>query len=68
MAEEPELTGSDSEPETTAQGGTTGGTGDEASLGASGSSGAGRRTDLSGRDNKKNEQRSYYKYIKGKSL
>ena len=40
MAEEPELTGSDSEPETTAQGGTAGGTGEEASLGASGSSGA----------------------------
>ena len=40
MAEEPELTGSDSDPETTAQGGNTGGTGEEASLGASGSSGA----------------------------
>ena len=40
MAEEPELTGSDSEPETTTQGGTAGGTGEEASLGASGSSGA----------------------------
>ena len=40
MAEEPELTGSvsDSEPETTAQGGTVGDTGEEASLGASGSS------------------------------
>ena len=40
MAEELELTGSDPEPETTAQGGTAGGTGEEASLGASGSSGA----------------------------
>ena len=41
MAEEPELTGLDSEPKTTAQGGTAGSTGEEASLGASGSSGAG---------------------------
>ena len=40
MAEEPELTGSDSEPETATPGGTAGGTGEEASLGASGSSGA----------------------------
>ena len=40
VAEEPELFGSDSEPETTAQGGTAGSTGEEASLGASGSSGA----------------------------
>ena len=40
MAEEPELMGSDSEPKTTTQGGTAGGTGEEASLGASGSSGA----------------------------
>ena len=40
MAEELELMGSDSEPETTAKGGTAGGTGEEASLGASGSSGA----------------------------
>ena len=40
MAEDPELTGSDSEPKTTAQGGTAGSTGEEASLGASGSSGA----------------------------
>ena len=39
MAEEPELTGLDLEPETTAQGGTVGDTGEEASLGASGSSG-----------------------------
>ena len=68
MAENPQLTGSDSEPETTAQGGTAGGTGEEASLGASGSSGAGRRTDLSGRDTKKYDQSSYYKYIKGQSL
>ena len=37
MAEKPELTGSDSEPEATAQGGTAGGTGEEASLGASAS-------------------------------
>ena len=40
MAEEPELMGSDTEPETTAQGGTACGTGEEASLGASGSNGA----------------------------
>ena len=31
-------------------------------------SGAGRRTDLSGRDIKKHEQRSYYKSIKGPSI
>ena len=53
MAEEPELTGLDSEPETIAQGRNVGGTGEEEPLGASGSSGAGRRTDLSGRDTKK---------------
>ena len=40
MAEEPELTGLDSEPETATAGGTVGGTGEEAFLGASGSSGA----------------------------
>ena len=40
MTEAPELTGLDSEPETTAQGGTAGGTGEEESLGARGSSGA----------------------------
>ena len=78
MAEEPELTGSDSEPETTTQGGTAGGTGEEASLGASGSSGAewsgversgaGRRIDLSGRDPKKHDQSSYFRSIKGQSL
>ena len=68
MAEEPELTGSDSEPETTAQSGTADGTGEEASLGASGSSGAGQRTDPSGRDTKMHEQRTYYKSIKGQSL
>ena len=39
-AAEPELTGSDSEPEADTPGGTAGGTGEEASLGASGSSGA----------------------------
>ena len=50
------------------QGGTAGGTGEEASLGASGSSGAGKRTDLSGRDNKNHEQHSYYKSIKVQSL
>ena len=50
---EPELTGSesDSEPETTS-GGTAGGTGEEASLGASGSSGAGRRIDQTGGEHK----------------
>ena len=37
---EPELTGSDSEPEADTLGGTAGGTGEKASLGASGSSGA----------------------------
>ena len=40
VAEDPELTGLDSEPETATPGGTAGGTGEEASLGASGSSGA----------------------------
>ena len=40
VAEEPELTGLDSEPETATPGGTAGGTREEASLGASGSSGA----------------------------
>ena len=40
MAEELELTGSESDPETNAQGGTAGGTRKEASLGDSGSSGA----------------------------
>ena len=39
-AAEPELTGSDSEPEEDTLGGTAGGTGEEASLGASVSSGA----------------------------
>ena len=39
-AAEPDLTGSDSEPKTATPGGTAGGTGEEASLGASGSSGA----------------------------
>ena len=50
---EPGLTGSeaDSEPETT-PGGTAGGTGEEASLGASGSSGAGRRIDQTGGEHK----------------
>ena len=51
-AAEPELTGLDSEPEADTPGGTAGGTGEEASLGASGSSGAGRRINLSGRDPK----------------
>ena len=40
VAEEPELTGSNSEPKTATPGGTAGGTGEEASLGASGSIGA----------------------------
>ena len=40
-AAEPDLTGSDSEPEAATPGGTAGGTGEEVSLGASGSSGAG---------------------------
>ena len=39
-AAEADLTGSDSEPETATPGGTVGGTGEEACLGASGSSGA----------------------------
>ena len=39
-AAEPELTGSDSEPEADTPGGNAGGIGEEASLGASGSSGA----------------------------
>ena len=42
---------SDSEPETT-PGGTAGGTGEEASLGASGSSGAGRRIDQTSGEHK----------------
>ena len=40
MSEDPELTGLDSDTETTAQGGNAGGTGEEAYLGARGSSGA----------------------------
>ena len=68
MAGEPELTGSYSEPKTTAQGGTAGGTREEASLGASGSSGAGRRTELSGKDTKSMNHIVYYKSIKGQSL
>ena len=52
MAEEPELTGLDSNLETATPSGTVGGTREEASLGAIGSSGAGRRIDLSGRDPK----------------
>ena len=40
MAEEPEFTGLNSEPETATAGGTAGGTGEGASLGSSGSSGA----------------------------
>ena len=61
-AAELELFGSDSEPEVDTPGGTAGGTGEEASLVASGSSGAewsgveksgaGRRINLSGRDPK----------------
>ena len=51
-AEEPDLTGSDSEPKAATPGGTAGGTGEEASLGEIGSSGAGRRIDLLGRDPK----------------
>ena len=61
-AEEPDLTGSDSEPKAATPGGTAGGTGEEASLGASGSSGvdwsglertgADWRINLSGRDPK----------------
>ena len=39
-AAEPKLTGSDSEPEADTPWGTAGGTGEKASLGASGSSGA----------------------------
>ena len=39
-ATDPDLTGSDSEPEAATPGGTAGGTGEEASLGAIGSSGA----------------------------
>ena len=54
-ATEPDLTGSDSETKISTPGGTAGGTCEEASLGASGSSGAewaGRRIDLSSRDPK----------------
>ena len=49
-AAEPKLTGSDSEPEADTPGGSPCGTRKEASLGASGSSGAGRRINLSGGD------------------
>ena len=57
-AAEPDLTGSDSEPEAATPGGTAGSTGEEASLVASGSSGAEwsgarRRIDLLGRDPKR---------------
>ena len=51
-AAEPDLTGSDSDPETATLGGTAGGTREEAPLGASSSSGEGQRIDLSGRDPK----------------
>ena len=49
-AAEPELTGSDSEPKSDTPGGTVGGTGEEAYLGASVSSEAGRRITSSGGD------------------
>ena len=49
-AADPELTGSDSEPEVGTPGRTAGGTGEEASLGASGSSGAGWRINPLGGD------------------
>ena len=68
MAEFQELTGSDSETKTATPGGTASGTGEKASLGASGSSGAGRRIDLTVRDNKNNDHSSYFKSIKGHSL
>ena len=47
-AAEPELTGSDLEPEADTRGETTGGTREEVSLGESDPSGAGRRINLSG--------------------
>ena len=62
------MTGLDSDPEIATPGGTAGGTGEEASLGASGYSGAGWRIDLSGRDPKKHNQIIYFKSIKGQSL
>ena len=49
-AAEPELTGSESEPKADTPGGTAGGTGEETSLGESGSNGAGRRINSSGGD------------------
>ena len=49
-AAEPELTGSDSEPEADTPGGNVGDTGEEASLGERGSSGVGRRINSSGGD------------------
>ena len=58
-AAETELTGSESESEADTLEGTAGGTGEEASLGASGSSGAGRRINSSGGDLKQ-EQRSIF--------
>ena len=56
--------GSDSEPEASTPGGTAGGIGEEESLGSSGSSGAGRIIDLSGRDPKSIDQVVTLKYIK----
>ena len=71
------MTGSDSESEADTPGGTAGGTGEEASLGASGFSGAewsgverdgsGRRINSLGGD-LKHDQVVFFKFIKGQSL
>ena len=72
-AADPDLTGSDSEPEAATPGGTAGGTGEYASLGASRSSeaersGVGWRIDLLDRDSKIIDHVVTLKYIKGQSL
>ena len=69
-AVEPELLGSDSEPEADTPGGTAGSTGEEASLGASGSSGeewSGQMINSSGGE-LRHDQVLLFKYIKGQSL
>ena len=71
VAEEPELMGSESEPETATPGGTAGGPGRRSPWEPAApveQSGAGKKIDLSGRDPKKYYQSSYFKSIKGKSL
>ena len=59
-AAEPELTGSESEPEADTPEGAVCGTGEEASLGTSGSSGAGRRINYIGREPKASTLEFFY--------